>query len=160
MITAGLGRYGPYVECDRKYGKLPNAMEVLTVGMNRAVELLAEAKGRSGGAGRGAAPLRVIGPHPADGADINVKDGRYGAYVTHGGINATIPKGSDPLTISLEDAVTLLAERAEKSGKKPKLAKKAGTTAKAKSGGKSKAAAKKKSPAKKSPAKKSSAAAE
>ncbi|MFC4270955.1 type I DNA topoisomerase [Sneathiella chungangensis] len=141
MITAGLGRYGPYVESDRKYGKLTNSMEVLTVGMNRAVELLAEAKGRGGGSGgRGAAPLRVVGPHPADGADINVKDGRYGAYVTHGGINATIPKGSDPMTITLEDAVKLLAERAEKSGKKPKLAKKA---AKAKPAAKKKPASKK-----------------
>tara|TARA_R110002095_G_scaffold77626_2_gene66537 strand:- start:11 stop:2620 length:2610 start_codon:yes stop_codon:yes gene_type:complete len=142
MITAGLGRYGPYVESERKYGKLSNAMEVLTVGMNRAVELLAAAKTRGGGAGRAAAPLRVVGAHPADGADIAVKDGRYGAYVTHGGINATIPKDADPLTISLDDAVKLLAERAEKSGKKPKLAKKAPA--------KKKPAAKKKAPAKKS----------
>ncbi|MDF2366893.1 type I DNA topoisomerase [Sneathiella sp.] len=142
MITAGLGRYGPYVESERKYGKLSNSMEVLTVGMNRAVELLAAAKTRGGGAGRGAAPLRVVGPHPADEADINVKDGRYGAYVTHGGINATIPKDADPMTITLEDAVKLLAERAEKSGKKPKLAKKAGAA-------KKKASAKKKATPKK-----------
>lgn len=142
MISAGLGRYGPYVECDKKYGRLTNSMEVLTVGMNRAVELLAAAK-PSGGRGRAAPPLRVIGPHPVDEADINVKDGRYGAYVTHGGINATIPKGSDPLTITLEEAVKLLAERAEKSGKKPKMAKKA-------SAPKKKAAAKKKPAAKKS----------
>ncbi|MEH6545291.1 MAG: type I DNA topoisomerase [Sneathiella sp.] len=142
MISAGLGRYGPYVECDKKYGRLTSSMEVLTVGMNRAVELLAAAK-PSGGRGRAAPPLRVIGPHPVDEADINVKDGRYGAYVTHGGINATIPKGSDPLTITLEEAVKLLAERAEKSGKKPKMAKKA-------SAPKKKAAAKKKPAAKKS----------
>ena len=135
MITAGLGRYGPYVE---------------TVGMNRAVELLAAAKTRGGGAGRAAPPLRVVGQHPDDGADINVKDGRYGAYVTHGGINATIPKDADPMTISLDDAVKLLAERAEKSGKKPKLAKKA--TAKKKAPAKKKPAAKKKAPAKKSTA--------
>lgn len=150
MITAGLGRYGPYVESERKYGKLSNSMEVLTVGMNRAVELLAAAKTRGGGAGRAAAPLRVVGEHPDDGADINVKDGRYGAYVTHGGINATIPKDADPMTISLEDAVKLLAERAEKSGKKPKLAKKA--TAKKKAPAKKKPATKKKAPAKKSTA--------
>ncbi|MEH6526905.1 MAG: type I DNA topoisomerase [Sneathiella sp.] len=141
MISAGLGRYGPFVECDKKYGRLTSSMEVLTVGMNRAVELLAAAK-PSGGRGRAAPPLRVIGPHPVDEADINVKDGRYGAYVTHGGINATIPKGSDPLTITLEEAVKLLAERAEKSGKKPKMAKKA-------SAPKKKAVAKKKPAAKK-----------
>ncbi|MCR9214862.1 MAG: type I DNA topoisomerase [Proteobacteria bacterium] len=123
MITAGLGRYGPYVESEKKYGKLTNSMEVLTVGMNRAVELLAAAKPR-GGNGRAAPPLRVVGQHPQDGADINVKDGRYGAYVTHGGINATIPKSSDPMTITLEESVKLLADRAEKSGKKPKFAKK------------------------------------
>ncbi|WP_340150204.1 type I DNA topoisomerase [uncultured Sneathiella sp.] len=150
MITAGLGRYGPYVESERKYGKLSNSIEVLTVGMNRAVELLAAAKTRGGGAGRAAPPLRVVGQHPDDGADINVKDGRYGAYVTHGGINATIPKDADPMTISLDDAVKLLAERAEKSGKKPKLAKKA--TAKKKAPAKKKPAAKKKAPAKKSTA--------
>ncbi len=130
MITAGLGRYGPYVESERKYGKLTNSMEVLTVGMNRAVELLAAAKPR-GGNGRAAPPLRVVGPHPQDGADINVKDGRYGAYVTHGGINATIPKNSDPMTITLEEAVKLLADRAEKSGKKPKFAKKPAKSKKA-----------------------------
>ncbi|MBE7636878.1 type I DNA topoisomerase [Sneathiella sp. P13V-1] len=138
MITANLGRYGPYVECDKKYGRLASGMEVLTVGMNRAVELLATAKTR-GGAGRAAPPLRVVGAHPDDGADINVKDGRYGPYVTHGGINATIPKSSDPMTITLEEAVTLLAERAAKSGKKPKKA------------------AAKKTPAKKAPAKKTAA---
>ncbi|MCF8466707.1 MAG: type I DNA topoisomerase [Sneathiella sp.] len=151
MITAGLGRYGPYVECDKKYGKVPGSMEVLTIGMNRAVELLAAAKTRGGAGGRTAAPLRVIGQHPADGADIAAKDGRYGAYITHGGINATIPKGSDPMTITLEEAVALLAERAEKSGKKPKLAKKAA---------KAKTPAKKKPAAKKAPSKKSAAAAE
>jgi len=144
MITAGLGRYGPYVEADRKYGKLSNSMEVLTVGMNRAVELLAAAK-PSGGKGRAAPPLRVVGPHPDDEADIDVKDGRYGAYVTHGGINATIPKGSDPMTITLEEAIKLLAERAEKSGKKPKLAKK--VAAKKKPAAKKKAAPKKKAKA-------------
>lgn len=148
MITAGLGRYGPYVECDKKYGKLSNGMEVLTVGMNRAVELLAAAKTR-GGAGRAAPPLKVVGPHPEDGADINVKDGRYGPYVTHGGINATIPKGSDPMAVTLEEAVKLLADRAAKSGKKPKLAKKTAakkTTAK-KAPAKKKAAPKKKAAA-------------
>ncbi len=147
MITANLGRYGPYVECDKKYGKLTSGMEVLTVGMNRAVELLAASKTR--GAGRAAPPLRVVGAHPDDGADINVKDGRYGPYVTHGGINATIPKTSDPMTITLEESVKLLAERAEKSGKKPK---------KAKAAAKKKPAAKKKAPAKKKPAAKKTAA--
>ena len=139
MITANLGRYGPYVECDKKYGRLANGMEVLTVGMNRAVELLANAKAR-GGAGRAAPPMRVVGEHPDDGAEIQVKDGRYGPYVTHGGINATIPKASDPMTITLEEAVKLLADRAEKTGKKPK-----------------KAAAKKKAAPKKTTAKKTTA---
>ncbi|OUR76408.1 DNA topoisomerase I [Alphaproteobacteria bacterium 46_93_T64] len=148
MITANLGRYGPYVECDKKYGKLTSGMEVLTVGMNRAVELLAAAKTR--GAGSAAAPLRVVGPHPLDEADINVKSGRYGPYVTHGGINATIPKASDPMTITLEEAVKLLADRAEKSGKKPKTAKKKAAP--------KKAAAKKKPAAKKTAAKKKPAA--
>ena len=87
--------------------------------MNRAVALLAEAKG----AGRGRAavkPLRVVGNHPDDEAPIELYDGRYGHYVKHGGINATVPNDIKPEELTLDQAVSLLAERAAKGGgKKP-----------------------------------------
>ena len=92
--------------------------------MNRAVALLAEAK--SAGRGRAAVkPLRVVGNHPADEAPIELYDGRYGHYVKHGGINATVPRDLKPEELTLDQAVSLLAERAAKgAGKKPARAKK------------------------------------
>jgi DNA topoisomerase I len=94
---------------------------VFDVGVNRAVALIAEKRGAAN-ARRGGEPtsLKDLGPHPADGAPIKVLAGRYGPYVKHGSTNATIPKGADPASLSLEDAVKLLAERAAKGpGKKP-----------------------------------------
>jgi DNA topoisomerase-1 len=138
-IVAGIGRYGPFIEHDKKYANLDGPDEVFTVGLNRAVSLLAEPKkGRGGRAA--SAPLKVLGEHPELGGDIQVLAGRYGPYVKHGKVNATIPKGTEPENITLEEAVKLIAARAESSSKtvaKPK--------AKAKSGGgkaKPKAAAK------------------
>jgi DNA topoisomerase-1 len=103
---------------------------VLDIGMNRAVALLAEAK--AVGRGRAAVkPLRTVGNHPADEAPIELYDGRYGHYVKHGGINATVPRDLKPEELTLDQAVSLLAERAAKGpGKKPARAKKA-TKAKA-----------------------------
>src|SRR5258708_39487728 len=93
--------------------------------MNRAVALLAEAK--AVGRGRAAVkPLRTVGNHPADEAPIELYDGRYGHYVKHGGINATVPRDLKPEELTLDQAVALLAERAAKGGgKKPARAKKA-----------------------------------
>jgi DNA topoisomerase-1 len=85
---------------------------VLEIGMNRAVALLAEAK--STGRGRAAKPMRVIGPHPGDAAPIELYEGRYGMYVKHGGINATVPRDLKPEELTVEQAVSLLAERAAK----------------------------------------------
>jgi len=129
-IVAGLGRYGPFVEHAGNYANLDGVEEVFTVGLNRAVSLLAEPKkGRQ----RGASVLRNLGEHPELGGAIEVCDGRYGPYVRHGKINATLPKNADPANLSVDQAVALIAAKAEKSGK---------TSAKAKSGGKAKAAAK------------------
>jgi len=132
-IVAGIGRYGPFVEHAGKYANLDSADEVFTVGLNRAVSLLAEAKkGRQ----RGATVLKELGDHPELGGAIQVCDGRYGPYVKHGKINATLPKDAEPNTLSVERAVELIAARAEKTGKKPAKAK-----AGAKSDAKSKAGA-------------------
>jgi DNA topoisomerase-1 len=154
MVFAGVGRFGPYVKHGAKYKSIPADESVLEIGMNRAVALLAEAKAT--GRGRAAVkPLRVVGPHPADQAPIELYEGRYGMYVKHGGINATVPTDLKPEELTVDQAVSLLAERAAKGGgKKPKVvrAKKAAPAAANDAGAKpapTKAAAKKKTATKK-----------
>ena len=126
-ISAGLGRYGPYVECEGKYARLSSDEEIFSVGLNRAVDLLASVPARRG---RGAQALRVIGMHPDDGADIKLMDGRYGPYVTHGGVNATLPKGISAKQVNLEQAIDLLRDKAAKGKGKGKGRAKAGDKAK------------------------------
>ena len=88
-IMAGIGRFGPYLQHDGKYKSIPKDDDVLTIGLNRAVDLLAqESKGR----GRGAAPGKPVGNHPEDNQPVTLHDGRYGHYVKWGKVNATIPK--------------------------------------------------------------------
>jgi len=114
-VKAGIGRYGPYVVHKKDYRSLKDGDDVLTVDFDRAMELLSEPKrGR-----RSREPLRDIGPHPDDGEAIKLFDGRYGPYVKHGKVNASIPRGAAPEDVTLEQALELLAERAEKmkSGK-------------------------------------------
>ncbi len=134
MIEAGIGRYGPYVKHGRVYANLPEVDEVFTIGMNRAVEVLAAKPGR--GRAAAAEPLRALGDHPQGGA-LSVMKGRYGPYVKWEKVNATLPKEISAEDITLEQAIDLVNAKA---GAKP--------------GGKSKAAAAKKAPAKKAPAKK------
>ncbi len=153
MITAGLGRYGPFILHDGKYANLDSMDDVFNVGINRAVTLIAEkaAGGGKSGFKRGApTALRTIGEHP-DGGKIEVFSGKYGPYVKHGDVNATIPKSADPATLSLDDAVAIIAERIAKGGLKPAKKTKTKAPAKkvaAKAPAKSKAAAKPKAPAK------------
>jgi DNA topoisomerase-1 len=152
-ILAGIGRYGPFVQHAGAYANLPTAEEVFDVGINRAVALLAEK--RAGGAGRRgeSAALKELGAHPGDGAPVRVLSGRYGPYIKHGATNANVPRGGDPLAMTLDEAVLLLAEREAKGGgakKKPVRAVKA----KAKAEPAEKKTAAKKAPAKKPAAKK------
>jgi len=125
QILAGVGRFGPYVKHGSKYKTIPTDESVLDIGMNRAVALLAEAK--SAGRGRAAKPIRVVGNHPADEAPVELYEGRYGPYVKHGGVNATVPRDLKPEELTLDQAVALLAERAAKgpTAKKPPRARKA-----------------------------------
>ena len=113
-ISAGIGRFGPYVLHDGKYASLKNDDDVLSVGLNRAVVLLADA-GR--GRGRGGTALKELGDHPGDKKPVVIMDGRYGPYVKHGRTNATLPKGVLPEDVTMETAVTLLTEKAAKKGK-------------------------------------------
>jgi len=135
-ITARFARYGPVVQHDGKFGALESDDEVFSVGINRAVAALADSANRPG-RGRGAAKaLKELGEHPELGGAIAVKDGRYGPYVNHGKINATLPKDTDPQSVTVEMAVQLIKDRAEKTGKKltkKKAPAKKKTTAKKKS---------------------------
>ncbi len=140
IITAGLGRYGPFVLHDGTYANLENVEEVFDVGINRAVALLAE-KAAGGRFSRPRAKvLKELGEHP-DGGKMEVLDGRYGPYVKYGKVNATVPKGKDPSELTVDEAVALITERMKKAPAK-----------KSRAGAKSKAKAK--APAKKSAAKK------
>lgn len=108
-IQANIGRYGPYVRQGNTYANVP-ASEILTIGMNRAMELLAQKRSRgSGRASRRA--VRDLGPHPREEGDVQVFDGRYGPYVSWNKINATIPKDVNPAEISLLQAVALIDQK-------------------------------------------------
>ncbi len=144
-ITAGLGRYGPFILHDGTYANLASAEEVFEVGLNRAVTLLAEkrAGGGKGRFGRAAQKniLKDLGEHPAAGGKIEILDGRYGPYIAHNKIYANVPRGKEPAEVTVEEAMALLAERIAKGGGKVKGASKS----KAKTAAKPKAAAKPKS---------------
>jgi len=142
-ITAGIGRYGPFVEHDGKYANLDSVDEVFTVGANRAVALLADKQGRGGRGRTAAAALKDLGEHPTTGGAITVRAGRYGPYVNHGKVNATLPKALNPEEVSLEQAVALLAEKSDKPSTKGRRApaSKAHSTAKKAPAGKRKTAA-------------------
>jgi DNA topoisomerase-1 len=160
-ITAGLGRYGPFILHAGTYANVADIDEVFDIGLNRAVTLLAEK--RAGGGRRGrteAAVLADLGAHPETGEPVRVLSGKYGPYVKSGAVNATLPRGADPKTVTMDQAVALIAERAAKGGGKGKKAP-AAKKAAAKKPAAKKAAAKKapakKAAAKKSPAKKKAA---
>jgi len=117
-ITASIGRYGPYLAHDGKYAKLNSTAEVFETGMNAAVAKLADAAsgvGRQRGASR--EPIAVLGKHP-NGKDVKVMAGRYGPYVSDGTTHATLRKGAEPKTVTLEEAVRLIDEKAAKGPSK------------------------------------------
>jgi len=118
MIEAGLGRYGPFVKHGRTYANLAGIDEVFEVGMNRAVELLAQKAAKNGRGRATAEPLVQLGEHPENGGVVNVMDGRYGPYVKWEKVNATLPKDVEPATVTMEMAVQLIAEKAAKKGGK------------------------------------------
>jgi DNA topoisomerase I len=152
-ITASIGRFGPYIKHGDVFRSLKAEDDVLSIGINRAVTLLTEP--RKGGGRRMPTPLRVVGNHPGDGAPVNLFSGRYGPYVSHGGINATIPRDIEPETVTLEQALELLGARSKDKGKRPaKAAKPAAPAEKSTKKGqrsRAKAAARKKGQAKQTP---------
>jgi DNA topoisomerase-1 len=147
IITAGIGRYGPFVQQNGTFANLESVEEVFSVGLNRAVTLIAEKRAGGGHRGGRAAPraLKTLGDHP-QGGTVTVRDGKYGPYVNHGKVNATLPKGVDPELITLQQALELISAKAGKpaAGRKK-------TTAAKKAPAKKKAAAKPKAGAKAKP---------
>lgn len=142
VVVKGLGMYGPYVRHDGQYTSVKED-NILELTLERALELIAQRKGPK-------PPLRVVGDHPEDGKKVEIYEGKYGPYVKHGKINATIPDAMDHQTLTLPQAIELIEAKAAKSGK-------TGTKKAAKKkSAKKKAAKKKKSAAKKKAAKKKS----
>ena len=144
-IFAGIGRFGPYVQSESRYHKLDSTADALSIGLNHAVTVIAEGMAKDGGR-RGANTIRTLGEHP-EGGEIKILDGRFGPYVKYKKLNATVPKTSDPMAMSMDEALDLLKAKAEKAGQKPAKAKpKAKAKQKAKAKPKAKAKAKKAAP--------------
>lgn len=140
VVKAGVGRFGPYVQHAGKYKSLGKDQDVLTIGLEEAVELIKQARSKTG-----PKPIKELGKHPDDDGLVAIYEGRYGAYVKHGKINATIPKEQDIDSVTLEEALQWIEAKAAIKGVKKKAKKK--TT-------KKKKAAKKKSTRKKATKKK------
>ena len=113
-VVANIGRFGPYVNHDGQFKSIPKDENVFDISLERAVALLKEPKSPGG---RGA--LRVLGKHPEDGQAVALYSGKYGPYVKHGKVNATLPDKDAIDSISLEEALALLAAKAKGKGKKP-----------------------------------------
>ena len=130
-IRAGVGRFGPYVQHGKTYANLEGGDEVFTIGLNRAVTLIADKLAKGPRFRRfGADPGRALGEHPSRGGPIVAKNGRYGPYVSHDGVNATLPRDKTPETITLEEAAVLVDARAERGPAphaRPRKGKRAGT---------------------------------
>ena len=146
VVEAAIGRFGPYVKHGSVYANLPDVEEVFTIGMNRAVEVLAQKLAGRRGGGAATEPLRALGEHP-DGGPVVIMPGKYGPYVKWAKVNATLPKEIAPEAVTLDEALVLIAEKAGKGGK-------AGKKAPARKPAAAKAPAKKKAVAKKAPVKK------
>jgi DNA topoisomerase I len=150
-ITAGLGRFGPFILHDGTYANLKDPEELFDIGLNRAITVLAEKIARA--EERAGKILKELGEHPDSGKPVQLREGKYGPYIKHGSTNATLPKSAKPEDVTFEEALALVAEKEAKSGKGKKKA-----PAKKKEAAEKKPAAKKKAPAKKKPAAKKSTA--
>lgn len=106
-IVANIGRFGPYVNHDGKFKSIPRSDNVFDIDLTRAVELLAQANS-------GPAPLKELGEHPTEGGAVAVYSGRYGPYVQHGKVRATLSKSQEPESLSMDEAVALIAAKAAK----------------------------------------------
>jgi DNA topoisomerase-1 len=118
-IRAANGRFGPYVQHGKTYANLEPGDDVFHIGLNRAVTLIAEKVAKGPRRRFGADPGRPLGDHPSRGGPIAAKNGRYGPYVSHNGVNATLPADKTPESITLEEAAALIDARADRNGPAP-----------------------------------------
>ncbi len=118
-VLAANGRYGPYLRCGSVSRSLPAGDKVLRIGLEEALQVLSQPAKRRGGA---SSPARELGAHPDSGAKIRLRKGRYGPYVTDGSTNASIPRGREPESVTLDDAVELLRARAARPARRRKAA--------------------------------------
>ena len=108
-ITVNSGRFGPYLKCENKSARLENVDEIFTIGLNRAITLIAEAK-----PGRISSSLiKDLGEHPEDKKPVRIMKGQYGPYIKYKSLNATIPEEKDPLELTMDDALILIEKRRE-----------------------------------------------
>ena len=108
-ITLNSGRFGPYLKCESKSARLENVDELFTIGLNRAITLIAEAK-----PGRISSSLiKELGEHPEDKKPVRIMKGQYGPYIKYKSLNATIPEEKDPLELNMEEALILIEKRKE-----------------------------------------------
>ena len=115
-ITLNSGRFGPYLKCENKSARLETSEDIFTIGLNRAVTLLAEAKpGRIS-----SSEIKHLGEHPDDKKPVRVMKGKFGPYIKYKTLNAAIPEEKDPSEISMEDAIILIDKRKEYDKKKNK----------------------------------------
>ena len=115
-ITINSGRFGPYLKCENKSARLENVEELFTIGLNRAITLIAEAK-----PGRISSSLiKDLGEHPEDKKPVRVMKGQYGPYIKYKSLNATIPEEKDPTELSMEEALILIEKRKEYDKNKKK----------------------------------------
>jgi DNA topoisomerase I len=118
-IRAAIGRFGPYVHHGKTYANLEPGDDVFHIGLNRAVTLIAEKVAKGPRRRFGADPGRPLGDHPTRGGPITAKNGRYGPYVSHNGVNATLPADKTPESITLAEAAALIDARADPNGPAP-----------------------------------------
>jgi DNA topoisomerase-1 len=113
-VVALIGKHGPYIRCGEETRSLSPILSPLDVTLPQALELLAQANTSGKGARGKAATVRTLGDSPATGKPVEIKDGKFGLYVTDGTTNATLPKGTSPESVTLEQAVEMLANRPKK----------------------------------------------
>lgn len=124
VIVANNGRFGPYLLHDGKYANLGPEDDILTIGMNRAVTVIAEAAEKKKGGGRGAPePLKDLGAHPESGEKVVILKGRYGPYIKYAGKNITLPNEMEPKDVTMEAVLPLLPAAKGGKGKKPQAKK-------------------------------------
>jgi len=108
-ITLNVGRFGPYLKCENKSARIENVEEIFSIGLNRAITLIAEAKpGRIS-----SSVIKDLGEHPEDKKPVRIMKGQYGPYIKYKSLNATIPEEKDPTDLSMEEALILIEKRKE-----------------------------------------------